>query len=290
VKDQLNRYLFDNIHVRGELVQAHQAYQDIIANHNYPVEVQHLLGELLVATSMLTALLKFEGDIAVQLQGEGPMPLAVVNGNDQQQLRGVARVVGEITTSDLTELFNNKGYMVITITPKQGERYQGIVALDKPTLSECLESYFMQSEQLKTHFWLRVDDQHAAGIMLQALPSDEDQAQASADDYSHLHQLTATIKDQELFELDATDILNRLYHQEEVRVFEPQSLSYVCTCSRDRTEGAIISIGREEAESILSEQGHIEMNCDYCNSSYRFSASDVAKLFNDPQQNDDNIH
>jgi len=290
VKDQLNRFLFDNIPVRGELVQANQAYQEIIANHNYPTQVQHLLGELLVATSMLTALLKFEGDIAVQLQGEGPMPLAVVNGNDQQQLRGVARIVGEITTGDLTELFNNKGYMVITISPKKGERYQGIVALDQPTLSQCLESYFMQSEQLKTHFWLRVDAQNAAGIMLQALPSTEEQAGASEDDYSHLQQLTATIKDNELFELEANDILNRLYHQEEVRVFEPQSLSYVCGCSRERSEGAIIAIGREEAESILSEQSRIEMNCEYCKSNYQFNARDIAKLFNDPQQNNDQVH
>ncbi|NRA83401.1 MAG: Hsp33 family molecular chaperone HslO [Gammaproteobacteria bacterium] len=285
MKDQLNRYLFDKIHVRGELAQANQAYQDIIANHDYPQQVQHLLGELLVATAMLTALLKFEGTIAVQLQGDGPMPLAVVNGNDQQQLRGVARVTGEITTGDLTELFNNKGYMVISISPKKGERYQGIVALDKPTLAQCLETYFLQSEQLKTHFWLRADDQHAAGIMLQAMPSDDDHQETSADDYSHLQQLTATIKDQELFELAPHDILHRLYNQEEVRVFEPQLLSYVCGCSAERSATAIISVGREEAESIISEQGHIEMNCDYCNTLYTFNSDDIAKLFNDPTDN-----
>ena len=285
MKDQLNRYLFDNIHVRGELVQATQAYQEITANHDYPQPVQHLLGELLVATAMLTALLKFEGTIAVQLQGNGPMPLAVVNGNDQQQLRGVARVTGEITTSDLIELFERKGYMVITITPTTGERYQGIVALDKPTLGECLEAYFLQSEQLKTHFWLHVDDNNAAGIMIQALPSDPDQQDVTADDYSHLQQLTATIKSQELFELEANDVLNRLYHQEEVRIFEPQDLTYLCGCSKERSASAIISIGREEAESILAELEQIEMHCDYCNTKYQFNSDDIANLFNDPDDN-----
>jgi molecular chaperone Hsp33 len=148
----------------------------------------------------------------------------------------------------------------------------------------------MQSEQLKTHFWLRVDQQHAAGIMMQSLPSDDEHQEVTNDDYSHLQQLTATIKDQELFELEPNEILNRLYHQEEVRLFEPQSLTYVCGCSRERSEGAIISIGREEAESILSEQGKIEMNCDYCNTNYHFNADDIAALFNDPQHNSEQVH
>ncbi|NRA71549.1 MAG: Hsp33 family molecular chaperone HslO [Gammaproteobacteria bacterium] len=290
MKDLLNRYLFDNIPVRGELVQASNAYQEIIANHNYPIPVQHLLGELLVATSMLTALLKFEGTIAVQLQGDGPMPLAVVNGNDQQELRGVARVTGDITTGDLVELFGGKGYMVISITPKKGERYQGIVALDHPTLAQCLEAYFLQSEQLKTHFWLKADHQHAAGIMIQALPEDQDQIAATNDDYSHLQQLTATIKAEELFELTANDILNRLYHQEKIRIFEPQPLTYHCGCSRERSASAIISIGRVEAEDVLAEQGNIEMHCDYCNTKYLFNTGDVAQLFNDPAKNDNQVH
>jgi len=285
VKDQLNRYLFDNAHVRGELVQANKTYQEIKNNHQYPTVINLLLGELLVATSMLTALLKFEGDIAVQLQGDGPVSVVVVNGDDKQQLRGVARVHGDVTSSKLTEIFT-KGYMVITITPTKGERYQGIVALDKDTLAECLEAYFEQSEQLKTHFWLRCDDENAAGMMIQALPNESD----NDDAYHHLRQLTDTIKDQELFSLDANTILNRLYHQEDVRIFDPQDLSFVCGCSKERSGTAIISVGREEAESIIEEQGQITMHCDYCNTEYLFDLQDIAVLFNDPEENSQQLH
>lgn len=286
MNDQLNRYLFDNVHVRGELVQVSNTYQEIINNHDYPTAVNQLLGQLLAATSMLTALLKFEGDIAVQMQGDGPIPAMVVNGNDQQELRGVANITGEITETKLTELFK-KGYMVITITPKQGERYQGIVAIDKDTIAECLEGYFAQSEQLKTHFWLRADEKNAAGLMLQALPEESD---ADDDGYDNLRQLSATIKDEELFELEPQVILTRLYHQEDVRLFDPQSLSFKCTCSLERSGSAIISIGREEAESIISEQGNIQMHCDYCNTKYEFGSDEIAQLFHDPSENNDQVH
>jgi len=285
VKDQLNRYLFDSANVRGELVQANKTYQEIKNNHQYPPVINLLLGELLVATSMLTALLKFEGNIAVQLQGDGPVSVVVVNGDDKQQLRGVARVNGDVTSSKLTEIFS-KGYMVITITPTKGERYQGIVALDKDTLAECLEAYFEQSEQLKTHFWLRCDEENAAGMMIQALPDESD----NDDAYHNLRQLTDTIKDQELFNLDANTILNRLYHQEDVRVFDPQDLSFVCGCSKERSGTAIISVGREEAESIVEEQGQITMHCDYCNTEYLFDQQDIAALFNDPEENSQQLH
>lgn len=286
MNDQLNRYLFDNVHVRGELAQVSNTYREIINNHDYPTAVNTLLGQMLAATSMLTALLKFEGDIAVQIQGEGPIPAMVVNGNDQQELRAVANVTGEITTDKLTDLFK-KGYMVITITPKQGERYQGIVAVDKDTIAEVLESYFAQSEQLKTNFWLFANEENAAGMMLQALP---EESQADDDGYDNLHQLSATIKDEELFELEPQVILTRLYHQEEVRIFDPQDVSFNCTCSVERSGSAIISIGREEAEAIITEQGSIQMHCDYCNTKYEFDSEDVAQLFHDPSENSEQLH
>ena len=146
----LNRYLLDDLYVRGELVQLDSAYQSIIANKNYPAPLQGLLGELLVATTLLTATLKFEGSITLQLQGDGPVSLAVINGDHEQKVRGVARFDGNIDDEASIHDMLGKGHLVITIDPKQGERYQGIVALDGNNLSEIIEGYFANSEQLRT--------------------------------------------------------------------------------------------------------------------------------------------
>lgn len=149
----LNRYLFDDLSVRGELVQLDETYQRIISSKEYPAAIEKLLGELLVATTLLTATLKFEGSITIQLQGEGPVSLAVINGDNNQQVRGVARWEGDIpTNANVRELMGKNGYLVITIEPEQGERYQGIVGLESDNLSEIIESYFERSEQLKSPY------------------------------------------------------------------------------------------------------------------------------------------
>ncbi|WP_107852689.1 Hsp33 family molecular chaperone HslO [Oceanimonas marisflavi] len=278
--DQLHRYLFDHFQVRGELVQLQQSFQHILEAQAYPVPVQRLLGELLTATSLLTATLKFEGHITVQLQGDGPVSLAVINGDHKQQLRGVARWQGDVPDSDrLTDLVG-KGYIAITITPDEGERYQGIVELNEASLAASLENYFAQSEQLTTRIWLFTgltgEHQAAAGMLLQALPSDEAGQQ---DDFEHLEALTATVKAEELLQLDAQEVLYRLYNQEAVRVFDPQPVSFKCTCSKEKCEQALLQVGQQEAMELIREQGKIEMHCDYCGHHYRFDGSDVQNLF-----------
>ena len=190
-QDLLYRYLFEEYEVRGELVQLDRTYRHIIDAQNYPVQVQQLLGELLVATSLLTATLKFEGSITVQLQGDGPVRLAVINGDHNQQLRGVARYEGELPTDGKLQSLIGQGQLVITITPEQGERYQGIIALEADTLATCLEQYFAQSEQLATKLWIRTGhhqgEPRAAGILLQELPA---QSEDHSADFEHLEQLT----------------------------------------------------------------------------------------------------
>lgn len=224
--DQLHRYLFENYAVRGELVTVSETLEQILANHTYPQPVKTVLAELLVATSLLTATLKFAGDITVQLQGDGPLQLAVINGNNQQQLRGVARVQGEIADdADLKTMVGN-GYLVITISPEEGERYQGVVGLEGDTLAACLEDYFQRSEQLPTRLIIRTGDHEgqpmAGGMLLQVMPAQD----AQTADFEHLATLTETIKAEELFTLPANDVLWRLYHEEEVTVYDPQSVEF----------------------------------------------------------------
>ena len=288
-QDLLYRYLFEEYEVRGELVQLDSTYRHIVEAQNYPVQVQKLLGELLVATSLLTATLKFEGSITVQLQGDGPVRLAVINGDHNQQLRGVARYEGALPTDDKLQSLIGNGQLVITITPDQGERYQGIIALEADTLAGCLELYFAQSEQLATRLWIRTGhhqgEPRAAGILLQELPA---QSEDHSEDFEHLVQLTTTIKDEELFGLEAEEILYRLYHQDKVRVFDPQAIEFRCTCSRARCEGALLQIEKEEAVAMVQELGKIDMHCDYCGAHYEFDGIDIETLFSRAPGNDAN--
>ena len=279
-QDQLYRYLFEHHQVRGELVQLDQTFRHMVAAQEYPAPVRQLLGELLVATSLLTATLKFEGSITVQLQGNGPVSLAVINGDHQQQLRGVARWQGELPANPDLKALVGDGHLVITISPDEGERYQGIVSLESDSLASSLESYFAQSEQLATRIWIRTGgtaaEPLAAGMLLQELPASSEQ---HADEFDHLSKLTDTIKDEELFTLPAEEILYRLYHEEEVRLFAPQAIQFRCTCSRERCEQALLQVGQVEVEAMIHEQGQIDMHCDYCGTHYQFDAIDAQALF-----------
>jgi molecular chaperone Hsp33 len=286
--DQLQRYLFDNKHARGELVQLKQCYQSILVNHNYPQGVKQLLGELLVATSLLTATLKFAGEISVQLQGDGPVGYMVVNStmlsddknadNNHQQMRGIAKLKNTTNAVGLRELIG-KGNMVITIRPNKGEAYQGVVALEQPTLAECLSHYFAVSEQIPTQISLftDVDKELAAGCLLQLLPDGNDKEQQLAD-FEHLAQLTSTIKADEIFTLSANELLYRLYHQEVVQLYQPQAISYKCGCSADKCLTAIAQMEPDDIKSILAEQGKISMTCEYCQTTYDFDEQKLAGL------------
>ncbi|MDF7758403.1 Hsp33 family molecular chaperone HslO [Kosakonia cowanii] len=289
-QDQLHRYLFENYAVRGELVTVSNTWKEVLENHNYPLPVKNLLGELLVATSLLTATLKFAGDITVQVQGDGPMSLAVINGNNRQQMRGVARVQGEVADDASLKTLVGNGYLVITITPEEGERYQGVVGLEGETLAECLEDYFQRSEQLPTRLFIRtgeVEGQPAAGgMLLQVLPAQDTQAE----DFEHLAVLTETVKAEELFTLPANEVLWRLYHEEEVTLYDPQDVEFKCTCSRERCAGALKTLPDEEVDSILAEEGEIDMHCDYCGNHYLFNAMDIAEIRNNASPADPQVH
>jgi molecular chaperone Hsp33 len=281
--DRLHRYLFNQGNVRGEMVRLEKSFQAILDSYPYPPVIQQLLGELMVATSLLTATLKFEGDIAIQIQGEGPLSYAVINGTHEQQLRGVARFDEELSSlpNEFSELVK-KGVLVITITPKEGKRYQGMVALDKPTLAECIEEYFEQSEQLATKVILRTqlvaNQVKACGLFLQILPTSSQATDKADTAFEHLSALTDTIKDTELFELAAEDILRRLYHQEDIELYTATDVMFKCNCSKERSAAALTAVSKEELLDIVAEDGDIKMNCQYCHTEFSFDAIDVESI------------
>lgn len=286
----LNRYLFEELSVRGELVQLDDTYQQIISSKEYPAPVQKLLGELLVATTLLTATLKFEGSITIQLQGDGPLSLVVINGDHDQKVRGVARYQDDIPEEATLHQMIGKGHLVITIEPKQGERYQGVVGLEGETIAEILESYFIRSEQLKTRLWIRTGEQdgkpHAAGMLLQVMPD----GTGTPDDFEHLEQLINTVKNEELFTLEANELLYRLYNQEKVQLFEPQPVEFHCGCSRERSGAALITVSRNEINDILTTEGNVSLHCDYCGTTYSFDSGDIEELFAQAAKSNQTLH
>lgn len=283
-QDALDRFLFENRNVRGEIVRLEQSFTDILQSYPYPLAIQQLLGELMAAASLLTATLKFEGEIALQIQSEGIVKYAVINGSNEQKLRGVAR--WDETQTDLPSNFKDlfhKGYLAITLAPIDGERYQGIVGLDKDTLGECLEDYFLQSEQLLTKVDLRTNisdsKSQAAGWLLQVVPQSSETSQANDNpDFEHLGVLADTLKDEELFSLSTEQILHRLYHDEDIRLFDSQEVVFECDCSRQRSATALQNVNKAELLEIVASDGAVVMNCQFCHAEYRFDGIDIENI------------
>ncbi|URL06775.1 Hsp33 family molecular chaperone HslO [Avibacterium sp. 21-595] len=277
--DKLYRYLFKHRAVRGEWVRLNQSFKETLNTHHYPKVVQNLLGEMMVATSLLTATLKFNGSITVQIQGDGPLSLALVNGSDDQKIRALARLQGEVRDEMTLSEMIGKGVLVITITPTEGERYQGVISLDKPTITECLEDYFVRSEQLQTQLIIRTGelngDPVAAGMLLQVMPD----GVGEEGDFEHLATLTATVKDEEIFGLSAEELLYRLYHEETVEIYPAQNVEFFCGCTQERSGSALLLLPENEIDEILAEHnGSIDMQCECCGTHYFFNKEAIEKL------------
>ncbi|WP_333606965.1 Hsp33 family molecular chaperone HslO [Arsukibacterium sp.] len=274
--DTLLRFIFSDKQVRGQWLHLSDSLQQMLQNHDYPLAVKQLLAELVVATSLLTATLKFEGEIAVQLQGDGPVRFAAVNGNHKQQFRGVVRLQSELQGDSFRQLIG-EGYLLVTISPEQGERYQGIIPLAGDSLTETLEAYFTQSEQLPTRLYLHTDVQDntiAGGMLLQVLPVDPAKAKLDFDD---LVVLTNTLTKDELLQLPAEQLLYRLYHEQQVEVFPTQPVSFFCGCSWQKCENAIVSLGKEVISEHI-DSGQLDITCEYCNKVYQFNADDLTQI------------
>jgi molecular chaperone Hsp33 len=290
--DLLHRFMFDDCDIRGELVSLGDSYREVLKHNNYPPAIQRLLGEFMAAVSLLSSTLKFDGMIILQARGDGPISTIMAECSHHQNLRGIVRMNEAVSLSEdlanhgnLQELLGSS-VLFITIEPKrtenfQGklERYQGVVPMESDNLAGCLEAYFSQSEQLATRLWFAADGQHASGLLIQALPQ---QLSTSADDNSvHWETITtlaATISNHELLELQHENILHRLFHEQALRVFEPKPLQFFCSCSRERSTSALLSIGKEEVEELLVEKGSIDIDCQFCNQHYHFSAAEVREL------------
>ena len=274
--DSLHRFVFERLGVRGELVRLDASFRAVLERHPYPGPVQRPLGEALAAVLLLTATLKFEGSLILQAQGEGPLRTLVAQGTHNRTVRGLARWDGDVPQGDLTRLFGS-GHLVLTLDPARGERYQGIVPLEGSGLGAAIEAYFGHSEQLPTRLWLAVDGHRAVGLMLQRMPGESE----DEDGWNRTTMLADTVTDQELLTLPVEQLLRRLFHEEDVRLFEPEPVAFRCDCSRGRIADTLRGIGRQEVDAIIAEQGSVEVTCEFCNRDYAFDAVDAHQLFAD---------
>ena len=280
--DQTQRFLFDDSDVRGEIATLEESYQHVLAKHSYPEPVAQLLGELLAAAALLVGTLKFDGLLILQARSSGAVPLLMVECSSAREVRGIARYHAEQIHPGATlgELMP-EGMLAITVDPANGQRYQGIVGLDGVNLAACLTDYFAASEQLPTRFWLNADSRRTCGLLLQQLPADRIKDAEERDaSWEHLRTLADTLTAEELLGLDSETLLHRLYHQEQLRLFDALPIQFRCSCSRERSARALISLGQADAEQLVEEQGgRIAIDCQFCNHQYLFDAADVAQLF-----------
>jgi len=277
-KDILDRFIFDNAPVRGELVQLDQAWQAVISRHDYPEYVRDVLGQCMAATTLLSATIKFLGSITLQIQGDGPVSMLVVQVNTDKKVRAMASYEGEDLKPGLKNLFGDARLMITIEMDDATDRYQGIVELGDKDIAAALEEYFKQSEQLKTRLWLTADNQMAAGFLLQEMPK-ESMPEGDGDAWNRFTMLADTLKNDELYQLSAKEILHRLYHEEDVRLFSPEQIEFACSCSQEKIEKTLRTMGSVEVQEILAEQGHVEVACNFCNQLYEFDAIDVERLF-----------
>ena len=294
-QDTLQKFIFDNAAVRGEFVDISGTWREVLSRHAYPVAVKKLLGEMVAAAALLSANLKFNGSIIMQIHGDGPVRLLVVECDSELHLRATAKLDPDAVIADdtgLTALLNahGKGRFIITLDPAEklpGQQpYQGIVPLDGDDVATVIENYMLRSEQLDTKLWLAADDQVSRGLLLQKLPYHGGKAEAQAltqeealETWNRAVILGSTLKEQELLDTGIDVLMQRLFWEETIRVFEPLHPGFQCTCTREKVGNMLKMLGREEVDSVLAEQGHVGVNCDFCGQHYDYDKVDCAQLF-----------
>ena len=289
--DSLRRFVFERYPFRGQLVHLGPAWRAMMEHHDYPARVRDSLGEAVAAAVLLSATLKYQGLLSLQLRGDGPMHLMLVECSDGLAVRAVARFRVAPDTRDLRVL-SGGGTLTVTLENDDvANRYQGIVPLAGERMSDCLREYFESSEQLPTRLWLRADGEGASGLLLQRLPvtsrpravSESGRGALPEDEvedaWRRVQLVAATVTDRELAALADRDLLRRLFAEDDVRMFESAPVFFRCRCSRERVTTMLKALGQVEIAGVLAERGLVEVRCEFCSRAYQFDAVDVEAIF-----------
>jgi len=296
-KDQLQRFIFEHAPVRGEYVHLDDSFLTIVNQHGYPPAIRKLLGEALTVAVLLSAIIKFTGKLTVQFRGKGKLKLLLAQCNNSFQIRGLAKWDGQLTYEELMASFKEGVLVIMLDTGVNGNRYQGIVGWEGDSLTKSIEGYFRDSEQLATKICLNVTENAAAGLLLQIVPGSDKQAtgidkEIIQPSWEHYSRLVKDLNPADLMTLDYESLLRKLFADEEIRIFNAESVTFGCTCSRQRSAEALAMIGRAEAEEELEGKNSIVVTCDFCNKEYIFDRTDVNEIFDrlEKPPSDGSIH
>jgi len=276
MSDSIRRFLFEGAPIRGEIVQLEATWRAVLDRHEYPPLIRQLLGEMMAASALLAATLKFDGAMLVQVHGTGALKLLVVECTSAGTLRATAKWESVSADAGFASLMRNARCAITLIQPDGSQSYQGVVEVVGDSVSGMLMHYMRHSEQIETTIELSANDQRVAGLLLQRLPEAPDD---DDDRWNRIMTLAGTVRPEELLTLAPVEVVRRLFHEEDLRLFEPQPLAFRCSCSVVRVESMLRMLGTEEVESVLAEQGHVEVTCEFCNRKYRFDPVDAAQLF-----------
>lgn len=289
-QDTLLRFSFDQLDIRGELVYLDESWENVLSRHAYPPAVQRQLGTALAAVALLSLSIKYEGTMILQIQGKGPLRSLVTQITHTGNLRGLARWEGLVPDGSLQDIFGD-GQMLISVMKEGGDRYQSIVSLDGDSLCAALNSYFQQSEQLPSNFQLFVNADRVCGLFLQALPKSSRGKRRIADDlrlpdaqdhdenWNRITTLASTLREEEMFTLPPERLLFNLFNEEMVRLHDPRDLRFACTCSKEKVQRTLVTMGEQELLNIIHDEGSIKVTCEFCNHHYEFDTAAVAALF-----------
>ncbi|MBA3998241.1 MAG: molecular chaperone Hsp33 [Candidatus Accumulibacter sp.] len=280
MENYVQRFLLDDLDIRGAVVRLGPVWQQMLAGRDYPAPVARLLGEMSATTLLIGGNLKQPGRITFQLRGSGPVSLLVIDCNERLHIRGMAKCDEAVPAAQLTgnapDLLGHGQLLLSLDLPSMREPYQSFVPLDGNSIAEIFEHYLKQSEQQPARFFLAADEHGAAGLFLQKLPGADER---DADGWARIEHLASTVKPEELLGLPAEELLLRLFHEETVRVFDPRPVVHDCPEDWEKVRSMLRSLGRAEVDSILQEHGEVLIKDDICNREYRFDAQAIEELF-----------
>ena len=288
-QDAVRKYLCDDApDARLMTVKLGQSTDDMLDHQQMPAPIKALCAELVAATCVLAHMLKFDGEMIVQIKGAGPVTMMVAECSSEGRIRATAQWDDIDHYTTFSELIG-KGYMAVTVDPKHGERYQGVIPLESGSIEGCINHYFDSSEQLDTKLWLSSDATTVAGLLIQRIPDEGGSRTSTASNWETLSTLAATVTKEELASEAGPLLIYKLFHELSPRSFDPFSIRFGCSCTRERSSRAIRALGETEVKQLFAEQPSVTVDCHFCGRVYQYDQADLEWLLSDQPPGSDTL-